>query len=401
MKRRLILASIILTMILGSSAFGQEEQWLSYRSSADTYQETGGTSSRQIEVSAGPPAGLTCPKFVGQPIFARWTSPLAKSGGVWMAIDKSSSTSHYNRIYIDSNADGSLADEKPLPAREAQQYSSEFGPVKVLLEGEDGPVAYHLNVHIYAYRQPYQVFAASAGWYMGKITLGGKPYECRLVDYNGNGVFNDVSSDFAQLDRIILTPILPADTATPARSVPDEREMYFMGKFLEVGDVYYRPEPARDGAFIKLTPLKDVKVGQVRVPKEVTQIKAGGENGLIVVRPRDGLGRLPVGDYKLFDWQADRKVNNVPWRLRGSQIGDQGKFQVAEGKEASVNIGEPVTVSLVINERKNEFSFDLKLTGRLGESIEMTSNGNRSDAPKLRITNSDGTYNKTLNFEYG
>jgi len=71
------------------------------------------------------------------------------------------------------------------------------------------------------------------------------------------------------------------------------RDSLFVGNYIEIDDVLYRPEIASDGAYIKLSKAEDVKFGNIRLPKTITEFSAGGENGLFTLKPEKGTGSIP------------------------------------------------------------------------------------------------------------
>ena len=67
-----------------------------------------------MAVSAERPAGLETPKLASdKPLFAAWKTPMAPGGVVRMGLDCSRTGGPYDRLIIDSNADGWLVDDVP------------------------------------------------------------------------------------------------------------------------------------------------------------------------------------------------------------------------------------------------------------------------------------------------
>ena len=351
----------------------------------------GGVQPQALEISAEKPAGVELPQFkVENPFFAKWSTPMVKSGHLWVALDRAHKQGPYDVLYIDSNGNGHLNDETAVTAYRTDQYSTYFGPVKVIFEIGDGPVTYHLNFRAYAYdERNRRLYASSGGWYEGDITLGGQKKHCVLFDYNANGTFNDKSANAAECDRIRI-------------GEEGGQDARFVGNYIEVGRILYRPEIARDGACIKLVRAEDVKFGSVRLPEGITQVSANGENGLFIRKPEKGIASLPVGQYRIYDWLIDRQDDKgTQWRLQGSGAAAKNAFEVTEANEGVLSIGEPVVATLDASQGKGTHSFRHTLEGRDGERIELTRNGAQPQAPKVRIKSADGTYDRTYSFSYG
>ena len=319
---------------------------------------------------------------------------MVPAGYLLLAFDRSTATGQYDRLYVDADCDASLADETALKPYLAQrvgpkQGQAVFSPVEVCFETEDGPVTYALTVAILARGDQHDLNAAAACWYEGRIKVAGKTIVCKLIDYNGNGTFNDSSMNFAQIDRIKL--------GTGGAIV--ER---FVGKYIQIDGLLYCPAPARDGAFITLTPATDVALATVQVPAGISQLTLGGLNGVLHVDVAKGAGRLPVGKYHVHQWQLERRDDKgARWKLTATGSPGGTVLELTADSTVSLAVGEPIVAPVTDRAAGKQHSFSQTLAGRLGERIEITRNGERPSAPKLRIVNEAGTYDKVFRFEYG
>jgi hypothetical protein len=89
------------------------------------------------------------------------------------------------------------------------------------------------------------------------------------------------------------------------------------------------------------------------------------------------------------------------WALTGQIFDNRGFFKVHDSNQAELDLGEPIIASVQARKSGSIYSFNQIIKGRLDEHIELTRNGARPRAPKLNITNEDGTYDRTFSFEYG
>ena len=77
-------------------------------------------------------------------------------------------------------------------------------------------------------------------------------------------------------------------------------------------------------------------------------------------------------------------------------------FEVAAGKTAALEIGEPVQAVLKVDERSGrQLAFSLSFEGRQKEAIEMMRGGQRPPGPKLMLASANGTLCYTNTFEFG
>lgn len=386
-----LVQALVLGTLLSSVAVAQDEQWLQYRWSREARQIVGDMSSVYQQVSSSRPQGVGLPEFESeQPVFLEWKTPMAASGSVWLAFDRSTPGGQYDRLYIDANADGDLSDEQAQEPHRRESGRSFFGPLKIVFDTEDGPVTYHLNAEL-RFRPDQAPFCllTPACWYEGPITVGGEKLHCVLIDYNVNGAFNDKSADFGQSDRIRI-------------GEEGSRDTRFVGNFIEIGDKLYRSEIAKDGAFIILTEATDVTYGTVRVAEGITSFGAGGVNGLFLRRPEDGVVKLPVGDYRVEHWSIVRDDDRgAKWELRGMAARERATFTVAQDRSAELPFGEPVYSQAQYRQSGSVHNFSQSLQGRHGERLTLLRNGTRPPPPRLRIRSRDGAYDRALSFEYG
>lgn len=391
MRKRIYiqLAIGIILFVVVSQVPAQQEQWLQYHWSREAGQILGRVGSQSMVLSTDRPAGVKLPQFKGEKqLFAKWSTPMVKDGFLWIAMDRTHEEGPYELLYIDSNGNGHLDDETAESAYRTDQQRAYFGPVKVIFEVEDGPVTYHLNLNFYQYDNA-GLDVSSGGWYEGDIIAGEQKKHCVLFDYNANGTFNDKSANVGDCDRIRI-------------SKQDEQNTLFTGNYLTIDETLYRPEIARDGACLTLTEAEDVKFGNVRLPESITQFSANSENGLFILKPEKGVASLPVGKYCVYDWAVERQdEKGTKWKLEGSELGEKNLFDITDGKETALSIGEPIIATLDVSEREGTHSFSHSMKGRADEHIELTRNGARPQAPKIRIKSADGKYDRTYSFQYG
>jgi hypothetical protein len=384
-KNYILLAVGIGLLVITTSVGAQDEQWLQYHSEREAQRIFGNMGTLVKEVTSNKPADVNLPQFkTSQQFFAEWPTPMVKSGRLWIALDRSSEQGKWDRLFIDSNGNGHLDDEDAVAAYQTEQYFTYFGPVKIVFEGEDGPVTYHLNFRFYDYNeQNRRLYIYSGGWYEGEVTVGGQKKYCMLIDYNINGIFNDKSLQPRDSDRIGI-------------GNKGDQNTGFMGNYIEVDDVLYRTEIARDGAFVKLSRAEDVKFGNIRVPETITELTAGGENGQFTHELKNGVARLPVGKYRIDHWQIDRKDDKgKSWTIRGYGFSDRGDFEIKEEAETALEIGEPITAGLQVQPNGENYEFSKSLRGSLGEYVTLTSSGQDvRNLWKMKGRNKEGTFEK-------
>ena len=397
---RIARLAFVLLLAMTASAFAGQEQWLSYRTGDGLENLVGRMPGQMIRLTGTKPEGVALPKLVAlDPLFGQWKSPAAKGGGLWLALDRSQPGKPYDRLYIDTNTNGSLADEEPIsPANNIsaeQLQNTTFPPVKLLLLGPDGPVAYHLGIGVQLFAGQGRAVTVAACWYEGNITVNGRQTRCILADANANGVFNDASKDSDQADRIRLLD-LPAPFAVGR-----------VGKFIQVDGNLYRLTVAPDGACVEIAPATDARCVRVTVPKSISRLSVAGDNGLLLFEPADGVVQLPPGSYRLNHWEAHKKdAAGVEWQIVANVLDrEQAEIDLAAWSgpgAAALDIGEPLTSICGHSASGQTHAFSNPcIRGRRNETIILTRQGQQPPPPTLLIVNADKTYEKRHSFEYG
>ena len=141
----------------------------------------------------------------------------------------------------------------------------------------------------------------------------------------------------------------------------------------------------------------------MRVPENISEFAAFGENGHFVRKPANGEFTLPAGKYRIVRWTINRQdEKGAPWTMSGYNFPKTANFEVAAEKTVALDIGEPVQAVLkATNSPTARLRFNLNFVGQQKESIEMLRDGQRPRGPKLMLATADGTLCYTNTFEFG
>lgn len=368
-----------------------QKEGLMYRWLRHSWRLVDGKGEQILEPSDQKPKGVRLPAFKSRDaIFAKWYSPRVTNGYLWVGLDRTHEHGQYDRLFIDTNADGHLFDEVAVSAYRIEQYRAYFGPVEVVLDGYASPTPYHLSFCFYSSLN--RLNATSGGFYEGYVTVGEAKKRCRIFDKNADGTFDGRSLNPSECDLISFGD-------------KDRRITRFVGRYIELDGALYAMENIHRGDHVNvnLTLAENVKLGKIRVPENITEFAAGGENGLFAVRPIKGVMKLPVGKYRINHWVMEREdEKGDKWTLRGHSFGESGIFEVSEKRETTLSVGEPLFTSLEqVSQKGVALSFiNPKLNGLLGEDIDLTC-GEDTPGIQLHIRDEDDSYDRTFTFEYG
>jgi hypothetical protein len=147
---------------------------------------------------------------------------------------------------------------------------------------------------------------------------------------------------------------------------------------------------------------QDTVYGSFRLPEAISRFEADGAKGPVTIEPGIQTSRLPVGEYHVRFWKTERKdEQGNTWALSGQYYGRNNPFEIKEGNETKLDVGEPIIATVDARNAGSSYSFNQVIKGRRQEIIELTCNGSRPQPPKLHIKNEDGSYDQTFSFEYG
>ncbi len=145
----------------------------------------------------------------------------------------------------------------------------------------------------------------------------------------------------------------------------------------------------------------DLSLGTIEIPNGVIIVVINSNNEHITIKSTEETPKLPVGRYRIDSWTVEKYIVGHIWKLKGSNFGNKGVFDVIEGQAVKLSIGEPIISFPTASKEDSTYRFSHHLRGQLSETIEITQNGSRPEAPMLKIRNADDSYQKTISFEYG
>ena len=153
---------------------------------------------------------------------------------------------------------------------------------------------------------------------------------------------------------------------------------------------------------IKPAAVVDTAYGSIHLPEAISQFQAEGAKGLVTIGTDKPTERMPAGQYHVRYWKIERKDDQGnTWALVGRYYGKDNPFEIKDGGETTLNVGEPIVATVDARNSGSSYYFNQVIKGRHNEIVELTRNGSRPQAPKLRIKNKDGSYDQTFDFQYG
>ena len=361
----------------------------------------------------------------------------------------------YDRLYIDSDHDGDLTDEKVVEAGSTRNanantyFSTSFPRIDVPIEIESEKLDYAFVLEVTAYGAETHGYVNSsfraAACREGEITLAGKKHRLLLLDFNGNGRFDDQPELNASIrtsdnrvyassgDRLYVDPVLEATYRNPY-DITSGNDIYEVSRLIQVDGRFHELSISPSGDKLTLEPSK-IPVGYVTNPTQDFSAVLYGDQGIVKIRSDEsGKAVLPVGSWKLMNYTLDRtgfqqakqaepaglsSVLEVLSDALGPTVEARAPHstivaanatskyeavEVKDGQTVELPFGPPYrpTVDVQYRQGADQVSLGMSLIGSAGETCStMQINGTQPGKPKFTITTADGKTVAEGEFEYG
>ena len=108
-----------------------------------------------------------------------------------------------------------------------------------------------------------------------------------------------------------------------------------------------------------------------------------------------------MGRYNVRFWKIERKDDaGGTWALSGHYFGQANAFEIKDGAETRLDVGEPIIATVDARNVGSSYAFNQVIKGRGDELVELTRNGSKPEPPTLHIKDKDGSYSETFDFRY-
>jgi len=352
-----------------------------------------------------------------------------------IVLDESKGTGRgYDVLYVDRNNDEKFTDDPKIVGNIRQQGRDftvgNFGPVEVMVDYGDRTVPYYFSVEHNLYSQQrmqlsgqdgryienMNVRLETSGYYTGVVQFGESQHQIAVIDFNGNGLFNEYfkpQSDmrnpeerlYAIGDQILI------DLNGDGRFTGN-KELYPYAKYLQVnGNWYSLAIPAHGGKVEVQTP--DLKFGTIKIPDGMgsCSFQLASSNGILNFEGTGQEFQVPADTYQLYSHITQVKDSSVNWRYDAIGTASGKQFQIAEGDIFTLHFGAPIRVNVSFYSRSGQYGepkagdtieLSLTLSGQGGEAYTNIQKGqDRPPAPTFVVVDETGKNVAQGAFEYG
>ncbi len=291
---------------------------------------------------------------------------------------------------------------KPVRGRDHQ---TAFGPATIQAAFPGGPMPVTVSGrYIKSDTFRYMVLSIGTG-VQGKGRFGRRELPVRIIDGNGNLKAGD---SWRTSGRSTRTGDTVAVDVGDGSFTKDVRKGCY-GSPIEVDGAWYTVGMAADGKTLTVSPT-DVKLGKVHIRQPKWSCMLVGEKHLLHLAGGDAPVAVPVDTYLVTRYQqwSEAAAAGERAHLRCTDFTTRGAKRalvaVEAGKTADVEVGAPLTASVVARSRSDgKVSLSLSLTDAAQRTVSsiLLPNGRRPTPPKVTIRDAEGKTVYTASLEYG
>ncbi len=301
------------------------------------------------------------------------------------------------RIYVDTNADGDLSDEKAsMGKREKEGPGVTFEPIEVTVPRDGEKVKVTLGIEGYLLKPDGGfLLVGSRTVRTGEIKVGGKSIAVALADSDLNGRYDDfLGGPDPDIRKSMSGDNIAIDWNGNGEFDSDYGsflgEVRPLSRMMKIGKTYYDVRPAADGSTIEIK-IAQPKLGTLDVQCAAMGMIVWSDTGIYDLDASDGGWQLPSGSYRAMQIRLTKKdKKGSEWALSCYGWSDGGKlteFEVKEGETTTIKAGPPLTVQTEATVEEEEISIGVSISGRAGEmyGAGASKDGERQATPSFRI----------------
>jgi len=341
--------------------------------------------TKPLELFSEPPATSSCP------LYGQFLAEATNGASFCFRLDESRGTGQgYDRLIIDLNRNGDLADDPivppaaaprtplPLPENREEMF---FGPIAMPAAR---PLVYFAQCHLYnrqllsqpAGQEPYfGQLRLKAGWCLeAAVSLKGIRQKVGVVDNNGNlllsqpwhlrpsAASHQADWDIGAGDCFLQRPANSSRVGnqlftTECSLYPFTPECSPFGSILYFGAKPWRIALSADAKQLHVEPWSGSLAELVVQPhgKQVRSLSLAWENPpgqwqLIKPNVRKGRALIPPGNYRLYGCLVEGKAG-LFHQLRASAFDRslQNSFRAESGKVSAIFCGAPLEIKVAAN----------------------------------------------------
>lgn len=402
--------------LMAGSAFAAEPVSLSYQFSP-LHGPPVYVQGQKLKTGAAPAETLVKePKYSSEnPLYGIATLGTGDDTTFTFVLDESEGTGKgYDLLYVDSNNNEDLTDDPPVRATQ-RQGRQVFSPIRLLVPVNGQKTLYQAELVASPHYESKQrqvtgtdYYLKGLGYFVGSARFGDKTYSVALVDYNANGLFNDLFTVFdPEGDKTgdMLLVDLDGDGEF-AGKYPTLDETIHCGKRIVVDNQFYDFAARPDGVSFSVAPSQ-VNLRPIKSEYSRFSLTLASAEGQWPIEAETGEAKAPPGTYQVTTWSLDLKdAKRRTWHMAGHTCGGDApppQLTVSEPDGGFFKLRAPL-LAKVRAERSPEEGYKFQFELRLSAAEHVTDlkvNDAKPPEPLLRILDEKGRQVEKLKFHYG
>lgn len=380
---------------------------LTKRRTGDSSDPIIAAAGQWARLSKGVPGELKTPPRRLRGKYSYYTSTLGGQKRVMLLnLDRQT------QLYVDSDGDGDLSDEKPVKSRVTRSRSRRnkarirFGPIDLKVNGRDGG-----SIIVENYSSNYmRVYPAN--WYEGKVRFGGESHYISLVDADLNGRYDDFAGlESAKSRRSVrIGDYLGVDRNQNRRLEPARFEVQPLTGKVGLPKGFFQIKPSSDGKKISVASVTP-EFGTLDLGTMGVELLVLSEYGAYYLNGAEPKYKLPAGNYTCWNMaMVQLERGRTAYRLDAIDLKDLKAFSIRPDRSTTYKVGQPLilkttvkTLNIKNNASEKIVSIGIEVydQGGIEFNVGIERGGKRLPAPQFKIVDRGGKVLKTGKFEYG
>jgi hypothetical protein len=285
------------------------------------------------------------------------------------------------KLYLDLNHNQDLTDDpagvfSALTARTV--YYQTFTNVHLLFNTASGRCRMLADITFYNYLSRPSCYLALRSFWQGKVTLQGQDWQAGIIPNASN------ESNSFESGRLLLRPWekrnqpFSADDGSLV-TVPFSRKLFFDGQAYQL-DLAVRPRDGEARPVLQFTE-QSAALGELKITGKFIQrlVLSGGSQLVVLDQPAASV-KVPTGSYIHPDILL--KQNGAEAFCKPGQTQIRWRFSVDDKTPAVLNVGGPLTNTVIVSRHGQDLRLDYRLVGAGGETYQLV-NQNSSQPPEF------------------
>jgi hypothetical protein len=341
----------------------------------------------------------------------------------------------YSRLYIDLDHDGDLTDEEPIDAEPnllmGGGANCVFPAISLRLKvgDEEFESAFTTTTwtSINQYSISVDVSLNPAGCLEGDIELAGENRRVVLIDYNGNGRYDDKAklNPMAEEEGLLFPEpgdmlfIDPQPVQANLFNPLGGDDQFILSDLFLYEDKIYDIAISPSGRKLEIAST-DSPLGIVENPNGPYSLAVWGDHGMLSISAdANGRATIPAGQWRMMyymlnrapEQESDEVTTSMDEMMQSMTVfigmpkADAPPFVVKENETLQLPFGGPFRPVVAIEEggsrEQGSVELGMTLTGVAGETCQALMISGEQPPPEFTITTPEGEFVASGVFEYG